>query len=276
MSWSGRVARKLLWLVAVVVGLISIAPALIVIPYAFSASGFLDFPPGWGGWQWFQKVLDDPTWGDAAMRSLKVALIATAVATTLGTAAAYALVRGRPRFSGVIVGILVLPMVVPIIIFALGSFAVGSDLGLVGSIWALALAHAVLGVPFVLLNVRASLQLVDPSLERAARSLGAGPLSAFGRVTLPLILPGVLSGAVLAFVLSFDEPVVALFLSQDTDPTLPVKLFQTIRLSLEPTVAAVSVMLLVLGLAGTTIWWVAMRFGQRRLRAATSSIPEGV
>lgn len=267
--------RKLLWVVAAFVGLLSIAPALIVIPYAFSASGFLDFPPGWGGLTWFEEVLDDPTWGAAAMRSLKVALIATAVATALGTAAAYALVRGRPRFSGVIVGLLVLPMVVPIIIFALGSFALGSDLGLVGSIWALAIAHAALALPFVLLNVRASLQLVDPALERAARTLGAGPLNAFGRVTLPLILPGVVSGAVLAFVLSFDEPVVALFLSQDTDPTLPVKLFQTIRLALEPTVAAVSVMLLILGIAGAAIWWVAMRFGQRRLRAAAAA-PEGV
>ncbi|MEA2406747.1 MAG: putative spermidine/putrescine transport system permease protein [Thermoleophilaceae bacterium] len=269
-------ARKLLWVVAAIVGVVSVAPALIVIPYAFSESGFLDFPPGWGGWQWFQEVLDDPTWGAAAMRSLQVALIATGVATVLGTAAAYALVRARPRFSGMIVGLLVLPMVVPIIIFALGSFALGSDLGLVGSIWTLALAHAALALPFVLLNVRASLQLVDSSLEQAARSLGAGPLSAFGRVTLPLILPGVVSGAVLAFVLSFDEPVVALFLSQDTDPTLPVKLFQTIRLALEPTVAAVSVMLLLLGLAGAAIWWIAMRLGQRRLRAAAASVPEGV
>jgi ABC-type spermidine/putrescine transport system permease subunit II len=269
------VARKLLWIVAALVGLISVAPALIVIPYAFSASGFLDFPPGWGGWQWFSEVLDDPTWGHAAMRSLKVALIAAGIATALGTAAAYALVRGRPRFSGAIVGVLVLPMVVPIIIFALGTFAVGSDLGLIGSIWALALAHAALALPFVLLNVRASLQLVDPALERAARSLGAGPLSAFGRVTLPLILPGVVSGAVLSFVLSFDEPVVALFLSQDTDPTLPVKLFQTIRLSLEPTVAAVSVLLLILSLTGALIWWLAMRFGQRRLRASAAAT-EGV
>ena len=268
-------ARKLLWLVAAVVGVISVAPALIVIPYAFSASGFLDFPPGWGGWQWFDEVLNDPTWGDAAMRSLQVALIATAISTTLGTAAAYALVRGRPRFSGVVVGILVLPMVVPIIIFALGTFAVGSELGLVGSLWALAIAHAALALPFVVLNVRASLQLVDPALERAARVLGAGPLGAFSRVTLPLILPGVVSGAVLAFVLSFDEPVVALFLTQDTDPTLPVKLFQTIRLALEPTIAAVSVLLLLLGLAGAAIWWGAMRFGQRRLRAS-ASIPERV
>jgi len=265
------VGRKLLWPVAALVIVVSVAPALIVIPYAFSASGFLDFPPGWGGWTWFDKVLNDPTWGDAALRSLKVALIATAIATTFGTAAAYALVRGRPRFSGLIVGFLVLPMVVPIIIFALGVFAVGSDVGLVGSLLALAIAHACLGLPFVVLNVRASLQLMDPSLERAARSLGAGPFSAFRLATFPLILPGVLSGAVLAFVLSFDEPVVALFMSQDTNPTLPVKLFETIRLSLEPTVAAVSVMLLIVATIGAVIWLGAMRFGQRRLRATTST-----
>lgn len=262
--------RKLLWLVAAFVGLLSIAPVLIVIPYAFSASGFLDFPPDWGGWTWFQRVLDDPTWGAAALRSLEVALIATVAATAVGTAAAYALVRGRPRFSGLIVGILVLPMVVPIIIFALGIFAVGSDLGLVGSLPTLAIAHATLALPFVILNVRATLQLVDPSLERAARSLGAGPLSAFGRVTLPLILPGVVSGAVLAFFLSFDEPVVALFMSQDTEPTLPVKLFETIRLALEPTVAAVSVMLLIFVVVCAAMWWGVMRFGQRRLRAIAS------
>jgi ABC-type spermidine/putrescine transport system permease subunit II len=264
------VARRLLWLVAVFVGLLSIAPALVVIPYAFSKSGFLSFPPGWGGWTWFNQVLEDPTWGDAALRSLKVALIATAIATTLGTAAAYSLVRGRPRFTGLVVGFAVLPMVVPIIIFALGIFAVGSDLGLVGSLLSLAVAHACLGLPFVVLNVRASLQLVDPALERAARSLGAGPLGGFGRVTLPLILPGVVSGAVLAFVLSFDEPVVALFLTEDTSPTLPVKLFQTIRLSLEPTVAAVSAMLLAVAIVGGTIWWTTMHFGQRRLRAMTA------
>lgn len=262
--------RKLLWPIAALVGLLSVAPALMVIPYAFSNSGFLDFPPGWGGLTWFNQVLNDPTWGDAALRSLKVALIATAIATALGTAAAYSLVRGRPRFSGLVVGFVVLPMVVPIIIFALGIFAVASDLGVVGSLLALAIAHACLGLPFVVLNVRASLQLVDPALERAARSLGAGPVSGFGRVTLPLILPGVVSGAVLAFVLSFDEPVVALFLTQDTSPTLPVKLFETIRLSLEPTVAAVSVMLLALAILVATIWWGAMRFGQRRLRAMAS------
>lgn len=265
--------RKLLWALALLIGVFLVAPALIVIPYAFSASGFLEFPPGWGGMTWFNEVLDDPTWGEAAWKSLEVGLIATLLATVLGTAAAYALVRGVPRFSGLMVGTLVMPMVVPIIIFALGIFAVGSSLDLVGSIWALALAHAVLALPFVVLNVRASLQLVDPFMEMAARSLGGGPLSVFLRVTLPLILPGVVSGAVLSFVLSFDEPVVALFMTEDTDPTLPVKLFQTIRLDLEPTVAAVSVMLLALTLVGAVIWWAAMRFGQRRLRAASALEP---
>jgi ABC-type spermidine/putrescine transport system permease subunit II len=259
--------RALLWVLAGLIGLFLVAPALIVIPYAFSSSGFLEFPPGWGGFTWFTEVLDDPSWGAAAAMSLKVGLLATLFATVIGTAAAYGLVRGRPRFGGVAVGILVLPMVVPVIITALAIFAVGSSFELVGSIWVLALAHAVLGVPFVLLNVRASLQLADPRLETAARSLGAGPLSVFVRITLPLIFPGVLSGALLAFVLSFDETVIALFMTRDTDPTLPVKLFSSIQFELEPTVAAVSAMLLGVAVVGMALAGLAYRFGQRRLRA---------
>jgi putative spermidine/putrescine transport system permease protein len=258
--------RALLWVLAAIVGVLTLAPVLIVIPFSFSGSGFLQFPPGWGGWQWYQTVLDDPAWRDAALMSVKVGLIATVTATVVGTAAAYALVRGRVRFANTITAALILPMVVPIIIFALGSYAVGSDLQLVGSIWALGLIHSILALPLVVLNVRASLQLANPRLEMAARSLGASPLTAFLKVTLPLIMPGVVSGAVLAFVLSFDETVVALFMTNDIQPTLPVKLFSSIRFELQPTVAAVSVLLLAVTIAAVLVAWGAMRFNRRRLR----------
>jgi putative spermidine/putrescine transport system permease protein len=261
--------RRLLWLLAGVIAVLMLAPVIIVIPFSFSAGTFLQFPPGYGGWQWYDKVLNDPTWGAAAMMSVKVGLIATVTATVVGTAAAYALVRGRVPFGKTITGFLILPMVVPIIIFALGSYAVGSNLRLVGSIWALGFVHSILALPLVLLNVRASLQLADPRLEMAARNLGASPLTAFRKVTLPLIVPGVVSGAVLAFVLSFDETVVALFMTNDTQPTLPVKLFSSIRFELEPTVAAVSVLLLAATIALVLVAWAIMRVNQRRLRGAS-------
>jgi putative spermidine/putrescine transport system permease protein len=269
------VGRKLLWLFAAGVGVLMLAPILIVIPFSFSGSGFLQFPPGWGGLQWYRQVLDDPAWRDAAGISLQLGLIATVTATVAGTAAAYALTRGSVRFATATTAGLILPMVVPIIIFALGTYAVASSLGLVGSIWALGIAHGILALPLVMLNVRAALQVADPRLEMAGRILGAGPVSTFMRITLPLIAPGVASGALLAFVFSLDETVVALFMTNDIRPSLPVKLFSSLRFELQPTIAAVSVMMILLTVAGVLAAWAVSRLARRRLRHVAEGAAAG-
>jgi putative spermidine/putrescine transport system permease protein len=269
------VGRRLLWVFAAAVGLLMLAPVLIVIPYSFSASGFLQFPPGSGGLQWYRAVIDDPGWRDAATISLQLGAIATVTASVVGTAAAYALTRGSVRFRTATTASLILPMVVPIIIFALGTYAVASSLGLVGSIWALGIAHGILALPLVLLNVRASLQLADARLEMAARILGAGPWSAFMRITLPLIAPGVASGALLAFVLSLDETVVALFMTNDIRPSLPVKLFSSLRFELQPTIAAVSVLMILITVGGVLAAVAVSRLARRRVRQAEVPSPAG-
>jgi putative spermidine/putrescine transport system permease protein len=269
------VGRRLLWAFAVAVGVLMLAPVLIVIPFSFSASGFLQFPPGFGGLQWYRAVIDDPAWRDAAVVSLQLGVIATVTATVMGTAAAYALTRGTVRFATATTASLILPMVVPIIIFALGAYAVSSSLGLVGSVWALGIAHGILALPLVLLNVRASLQIADARLEMAARILGAGPFATFLRITLPLIVPGVASGALLAFVFSLDETVVALFMTSDIRPSLPVKLFSSLRFELQPTIAAVSVLMLLLTIAGVLAAVAVSRLARRRLGPADAPSAAG-
>lgn len=238
-----------LWLRAatLLVSLFLLLPSCVVVAMSFSAGKLLTFPPQGFSVQWYANVFASKAWSGSIVNSLQVALLATAGATVLGTLAAVGLVRGRPRGAGLIRAVLLSPMIVPVLVSGLGFYISVQASGL-GTFPSLVLAHIVLATPFVLLTVSASLFGLPRHYEMAAYSLGAGRGYTFMHVTLPLILPGVATGALFAFVTSWDEIVAALFLSGPKLRTLPVTMWEQARHSVDPTIAAASSLLTLLTL----------------------------
>ncbi|MEV4899650.1 ABC transporter permease, partial [Nonomuraea sp. NPDC055795] len=188
-------------------------------------------------------------WLDSALASLRVAVLVTVLSLVLGTAAALGMVRGRYRLRALVSGLVMAPVLVPYVIVGLAVYATFLELGLTQTTLGFVLVHTALAVPYVVITVSSSLVSFDRRLEQAAMSLGAGPVSTFARVTLPLIAPGLAGGAVFAFVTSFDEVVTGVFLSGPDLTTLPVRMWSGVRVQIDPTVAAVSTMLLLVTLA---------------------------
>lgn len=231
-------------------------PILVIIPLSFSSSSFLVYPiPGWS-LRWYQNLFTSPEWGRAARNSFIIAPAATVVATTLGTLAAVGLSRANFAFKGLLMSLLIAPMVVPVVVVGVSTYIFFANLGLTDSYTALIMVHAALGAPFVVTTVLATLQGFNQNLVRASLSLGAGPFKTFFRVTLPVIAPGVISGALFAFATSFDEVVVVLFLAGPDQVTLPRQMFTGIRENISPTIAAVATLLIIFttALLGTLEW----------------------
>lgn len=239
-----------LWLYALVALILAflIIPCLIVIPMSFSASQYLEFPPREWSLRWYEAYLGSSEWMAATWMTFKVAAVATVVATVFGTLTAYALSQVKGGAAKLIEGLIMLPMLVPIILVAVGVFFVYSRTGLNNTITGLILAHSVLAMPFVLIAVANGLQGYDMNQEMAARSLGASRPWAFLTVTLPQLKLSICSGALFAFIASFDEVVVALFIVGGDSSTLPRKMFANIRDQIDPTVAAVSTLMIGLSL----------------------------
>lgn len=228
-----------------------IAPVLIIIPLSFSASpfftitsGMLHLDPAAYSLRWYQNMINNPQWTQALRNSAFIALMAVVPATALGTAAALGLNHPRLPLRGQITAVLISPMIVPIIITATGLYFLYQNIGLTQTFTGIILAHILLGTPFVVLVVGSTLAGYDATLTRAAASLGAHPLRTFWQVTLPLILPGVLSGAILAFITSFDEIVVVLFLAGPEQRTIPRQMWAGIRDQISPTILAVATLLI--------------------------------
>lgn len=243
MDSGGASGRRLLWLAFLPVGLFVLLPTLIVIPMAFNSGRFLEFPPDGISLEWFETVLRSQSWTGAFVTSLRVAAIAVPVALLVGTTAAIAVTRAPAWAKGVLGAVVIAPILVPLIVLSLGDFEVFLQARLVGSVWGLGLAHAVLATPYVFLIVSSALVGLNPALVRAATSLGANWWSVFRAVYLPVLRPGLLAAALLAFIVSFDEAVIAVFLSGPEATTLPVQLFAEIQFRLSPEIAAVSAML---------------------------------
>jgi len=241
-----------------------IAPIVIVLIISFSSAPFLTFPPPGWSMQWYENIVGNPAWIRSLWVSLRVMLPAGIAATVLGTAAAFALNRGRIPGAAAINGILMAPLVVPVIITAAALFGVFRIWGLYGTIGGLILAHTVLTIPYVLSTVGASLQLVDRRLEDAAANLGATPWMAFRSVTLPLILPAVLSGLLFAMVISFDELVVSLFISTPVVRPVTVQMWSNIRGDVDPTIAAIATLIFLFSLAALLVESVMSRSGGRK------------
>ena len=254
-------------LLCVVVGLVLtylVVPSLIVIVMSFSGGLFLEFPPRVVSFRWHETYWASQAWRDATIRSVKIGVLVTVLATAIGTMASLALVRPAWRGRSLLNALILSPVIVPTIVLSIGIYSVYARWRLIGTTLGLVLAHTLLGLPFVVLNVSAVLLKLDRALDRAARIHGAGPFYAFRQVTLPLIWPGMAAGAILAFLTSFDEIVIAMFVSGG-DPTLPKLMFDGIRYELNPVVAAVSSQLiLITSLALLCSAWLrrrAERFG---------------
>ena len=236
-----------------------VLPILIVVPVSFNRSAILQFPPRQLSWRWYEAFLGDSEWLAALANSFRVGVIVALIATALATLAAVALgahPAGRFRGQAVFSAILLAPLLVPTLITGIGLFYLLSLLHLADTAAALILGHVVLTFPYGVVVISAALENIDASLARAARSLGAPPATVFRRVTLPMIRPAIIVAALFAFLISFDEVVVATFLTGPATQTLPVRMWQGIRFDLDPTMAAVSTVLILVSatIAGFGEW----------------------
>jgi putative spermidine/putrescine transport system permease protein len=221
-----------------------ILPIIVILILAFSDAPFLEFPPPGFSLRWFANFIHQPSWLAATQTSVEVASLTMIVATVIGGLASIALVRSSFRGKAFLTSLMLSPMVVPTIVFAIALYFLFARLGLVGTRIGLVLSHVVLALPYVIIVISSALRSVDISLERAAQVFGAPPITAFLRVTLPSIRPAMLTAGLFAFLASFDELVVALFISGTTAKTLPKRMWEGIREEIDPTTAAVAAVLI--------------------------------
>ena len=238
--------RRLLWTWCVLTLLFLCAPIVIVVVVSFNATEFIQFPPRAWSLRWYQNYFGSRQWVEPTILSLRVAAVTMVLATVLGTTAAIGLTRGRFRWRRAIEFFFVSPMVVPTIVLAIGLYLLFARFKLVGQPIALYLAHTIVAAPLVIVIVSAALRTTDPAIELAARSLGAGYFRALWHVTLPAIMPAVISGAAFAFLVSFDEVVLAIFLGGPTTTTLPKRMWESVRYEIDPTLTAISTLLVLI------------------------------
>ena len=226
-----------------------VAPILTIVPLSFSSGSFFYYTLPGLSLRWYQDFFTSSFWLSSLKNSLIIGISATLLATVLGTMAAIGIWRARFPAQALVLAMLISPMVVPVVIVAVGVYFAFAPLGLTDGYAGLILAHATLGVPFVVITVLATLSAFDRTLLRAAESLGASQITTFRRVMLPLIMPGVASGAVFAFAASFDEVVVVLLMAGPAQRTLPRQMFAGINDNISLTIAAAATMLIAISLA---------------------------
>lgn len=272
-GWLGRAASETqithgrrLWLyaVAVLVMVFLVAPTLIVVPMSFSDSQYLTFPPPEWSLRWYRHYLESPEWLSATATSLQAGFLTMLVATPLGTLAAYGLYVSGIRFANLVFILLVTPIMVPLILVAIGVFYVYVQVNLVNTLIGLVLAHSILAIPLVLIIVSSALKSYDMNQERVARSLGATRAYAFAVITLPQIRFSVVSAALIAFLTSFDEVIIAMFVSGGDNSTLTRNMFNALRDQIDPTIAAISTIMIVVS---STLLALAQVFGRERRRS---------
>jgi putative spermidine/putrescine transport system permease protein len=250
-GWS-RIEGGLTKAYAIGVIVFLIAPLLIIVPLSFNAEPYFTFtskmlslnPDGFS-LRWYNDIVANPQWLEAIGNSLVIAIASTFLATVLGTLAAIGLARSNMPFRDFFMALLISPLVVPIVIAAAGMYFFYSSVGLAQTHLGIIMAHTALGVPFVVITMTATLSGFDRNLIRAAGSLGADPITAFFRVTLPLVAPGMISGALFAFAASFDEVVTVLFLGGPEQRTIPRQMWSGIREQISPTILAVATLLII-------------------------------
>jgi putative spermidine/putrescine transport system permease protein len=247
-----------------------IFPILVILPLSFNAQDFFTFtkemlslsPEGFS-FKHYDDFFTNPDWQQALKNSVMIAPLATIFATTFGTLAAIGLSQSHVPYKPAIMAVLISPMIVPLIISAAGMYFFYSRIGLQGTYLGVVLAHAALGTPFVIITVTATLVGFDQSLIRASASLGANPVTTFFKVQMPLIIPGVVSGALFAFITSFDEVVVVLFLGSAGQKTLPWQMFTGLREQISPTILAVASLMVAISVALLTVLEMLRRRSER-------------
>lgn len=272
-AYAGLGERTWFYTYRVICGLIFfflIAPIIVIIPLSFNSVPFFTFTPEMlsldpAGYslKWYEDFFTNRNWQGAVQNSFIIAFFATIIATTLGTIAALGLSRSEMPAKSVIMAILISPMIVPLIISAAGMYFFYTKVGLASTHVGIVLAHAALGTPFVVITVTATLVGFDQSLIRAAAMLGANPTVTFFKIIVPLILPGVISGALFAFITSFDEVVVILFVGSYEQRTIPWQMFSGIREQISPTILAVATLLVIVSIMLLTALELLRRRGER-------------
>jgi putative spermidine/putrescine transport system permease protein len=234
-------------LVAVLLAFL-VLPILAVIPSAFSEASYLRMPPENYSTRWVTAFFSDTQWSRSLLTSVRIAILATLLSVVLGTLAALGIQNVPRKLVIVLNGLFLAPMIVPVIVTAVALYFAGQRVGLVGTELGMVLGHSLLGIPFVVVNVGISLRSIDPSWLRAAEGLGASGPVVFRTVILPNILTGLLGGGVFAFITSFDEVIISIFLSGYATKTLPVKMWEEIRLEFTPVVAVGAMLMIALTL----------------------------
>ena len=242
---TGATAAKAL---SVAVYVFLLAPLLVVVLASFNSADFLSFPPRGFSLRWYRALWESEVWGDSFRLSLLLTAVVTPLALIIGTLAAYALVRYSFPGKGAMATLVMAPLVMPQIVLGIALLNYMSGLGLVGSLTGLILGHLVVTLPFTVRLVSISVHNLDPALERAAQNLGATPLQTFWRVTLPLLRPGIVAGAIFAAIISFGELAVTLLIAGARTTTLPLRIFNYTEYNFDPAINAVSTIFVVLAL----------------------------
>ena len=253
--------RLWLYVVSVIIMILLVTPTLIVVPMSFSDSQYLEFPPENWSTRWYDFYFGSDEWMRATWTSLKAAVLTMLVATPVGVLAAYGLHASKVSYVRAAFILMLTPMMVPVVLIAIGAFYAYVQLSLLYTITGLVLAHSVLALPLVVIVTGSALKGYDMSQEEAARSLGAPRWKAFMTVTLPQIRFAVVTSALLAFLTSFDEVVIALFISGGDNPTLTRNMFNALRDQIDPTIASISTIMILLT---TGMMVLAQMFGQEK------------
>ena len=253
--------RLWLYIVATIIMLLLVIPTFIVIPMSFSESQYLEFPPEHWSTRWYHVYFESSKWMRATVTSVQVGVLTMLVATPMGVMAAYALFVSGHRAARAMFAFLITPMIVPVILIAIGAFYAYGRVGLNNSITGLVLAHAVLATPLVMIVITSALRNYDLNQERVARSLGATRLKAFFVITLPQIKFSIVTSALLAFLTSFDEVIIAIFVSGGVNATLTKHMFSSLRDFIDPTIAAISTIMI---LVSTTLLLATQFIGSRQ------------
>ncbi len=223
-----------------------VLPVLIVLPLSFNSEPYFNYPMPGFSWRWYQNIVENEMWMVSAKNSIIVGLASTALAVTLGTLAALGLSKPSLPLKKLIVGILISPMIVPLVITGVGMYIFYAKYNLTGNLPGIIIAHTVIGTPFVLISVTAALAGFNLNIARAGQSLGATPTYVFFKITMPLIMPGIIYGGLLAFTSSLDELVVVMFLAGVEERTIPMQMWTGLREQLSPSVLAAATILVIL------------------------------
>jgi putative spermidine/putrescine transport system permease protein len=255
----------LLWAYSIAVFAFLVVPLLVVIPVSFSSGMYLQFPPPGFSLQWYRGYFGDPQWIDATMLSLKIAVCVVVLAVGIGSLAALVIVRMPFRGVGIVRMVLMTPLIVPSVVVAIAVYSVYVSFHLIGSFLGIVLAHTILALPFTVVLMIAGFQRVDRRLEEASYTMGAGVAWTFLHITLPILKPSLFAAAIFAFIASWDEIIMVIFIGGGAGTTLPLRMFNYLRTEINPTIAAVSTLLLVFAIvAFATAEGVRLRGNARR------------